>query len=205
MSLLIIRDELPLKLSTVYVILSLLVKINRQVPCVFQDSLPNVIDCLSAIELWNWVNDLWLDIVLDGEFDGLTCLVNLLHLYFPVLHNSYVVCKSFSFDNCRRLSLGGCDGFSILPTKKIFRKGVRFYLLLYPSRFLPIKLDRGFVYRDRFVYFLSSFERGILLCMDLSIFIQTVLGLLFQGRFKSLALIWMILSFLLLSSIGFLF
>ena len=51
LSLLIIRDELPLKLSTVYVILSLLVKINHQVPCVFQGSLPNVIDCLDAIEL----------------------------------------------------------------------------------------------------------------------------------------------------------
>ena len=49
--LLIIRNELPLELSTVDVILCLLVKINHQVPCVFQGSLPNVIDCLDAIEL----------------------------------------------------------------------------------------------------------------------------------------------------------
>ena len=49
--LLIIRDELPLELSTVDVILCLLVKINHQVPCVFQGSLPNFIDCLGAIEL----------------------------------------------------------------------------------------------------------------------------------------------------------
>ena len=119
--LLIIRDELPLELSTVDVILSLLVKINHQVPCVFQDSLPNVIDCLSDIKLRDRIDDLWLGIVLDGKFDGLTCLVNLLHLYFPVLHNSYMVCQCFSFDHCRRLSLSWCDGFSILPSSRIFR------------------------------------------------------------------------------------
>ena len=48
--LLFIRDEPLLELSTVDVILSLLVKINHQVPCVFQGSLSSVIDRLGVIE-----------------------------------------------------------------------------------------------------------------------------------------------------------
>ena len=78
-----------------------------------------MIDCQGTFELRDLVDDLRFVISLDGEFDELACLLNLLHLYFPVLHDSSMDCKSFSHYDCRRLSLGGCDDFFIIPSKRI--------------------------------------------------------------------------------------
>ena len=114
-----ICDELPLELSTLDVIKSLSVIINCQVRSVIYGSLPNEIDRHGTIELRDLVDDFRFLTILDGEFDGLACLLNLLNLYFRVLHNRFTDIKSFGRYDCRRLSLGGCDDFFIIPSKRI--------------------------------------------------------------------------------------